>query len=147
MKVETMQDETRKDWIKLRRYLQTHNSGWLSPHPHIHLFMEETSQVLIVGTPSMFSGKETSLRQTSLRWRGPCTWLQHIEYLELPSRMEAQILPLVYSTVQLGNKDESEGWRVAIAMRAKAVYECVCMRAHRVSYMRMTEWSVFKLRP
>lgn len=45
--------------------------------------------------------------------------------------MEAQILPLVYSTVQLGNKDESEGWRVVIAMRAKAVYECVCMRAHK----------------
>lgn len=56
----------------------------------------------------MSSGKETFLRQTSLRWLGPCTWLQHIEYLELLSRMEAQILSLFYSPVQLGNKDESE---------------------------------------
>ena len=44
--------------------------------------------------------------------------------------MGAQILPLFCSPVQLGDKDESEGWRVVSAVRAKTVCVCVCVYVH-----------------
>lgn len=142
------QGKTVSNWVVVYKLI---NSGLLSFHPILRCLWKRP---VMAGAPSVPLGEQTCRRHIPAPQMAWALLLAPAH--EVPTANQQHESP-----VQLGNKDESEGCRVVLAMRVKIIsmwcvfwgrVGCLCLNIYMHVYMHINvsciiwEWSMFNPR-